>query len=162
MHIVFINGIARSGKDTFVEYCAKYKSVSLISTVDAVKDICRREFGWDGIKDDKGRKLLASIRKVWAEYNDGPVNTVRNHIEKSKDVAILFIMVREFDEMIRMQDLFGGSTLNIIRPDIEICETEQKFLDMVPNDYDYNLVIVNDSDLSNLDLAAKQFCSLFN
>ena len=46
-----------SGKDTFVEFCAKYAKVMNISSVDKVKEAAKILVGWDEIKDENICKI---------------------------------------------------------------------------------------------------------
>ena len=70
--IVIINGVGGSGKDTFVELCAKHANVINISSVDKVKEAAKVLVGWNGEKDEKSRKLLVDLKKISIEYNDYP------------------------------------------------------------------------------------------
>ena len=55
--IFYINGAGGSGKDTFVDLVEKFVPVWKLSTVDEVKRIAIDHFGWDSVKDDKGRQF---------------------------------------------------------------------------------------------------------
>lgn len=156
MKIFYVNGIATSGKDAFLDHVEKYIDIARTSTVDRVKEIAAREFGWDGNKDEKGRKLLASLRYAWGEYNEGPIQEVRKLISICK-APVMFIMVREFEEMMKMKRFFGGETLLITRPGVTPCETEQKFLDEVPADYEYDTQVCNNGSLEDLRTSASKF-----
>ena len=48
--VVIINGGGGSGKDTFVEFCAKHAKVINISSVDKVKEAAKILVGWNGEK----------------------------------------------------------------------------------------------------------------
>lgn len=156
MKIFYMNGIGTSGKDQFLDFVEGFADITRTSTVDKVKEIAIEKFGWDGVKDEKGRKLLASIRYAWGEYNDGPVKEVGKLIRKCKSDA-LFVMVREFSEMMKMKRLYGGETIVMIRPGIEVGPTEQQFLDEVPTDYSYDYAIRNCFDLKYLEGIAETF-----
>ena len=158
MKIVYINSPARTGKDSFCDFCAEFLRGRTISTVDQVKIIAREDFGWDGSKDAKGRKLLAALRYAWGEYNDGPVKSIGKLIKQHENcIDIMFVMVREYKEMMKMQKLYGGETLTVKR-EVEICPTEQKFLDDIPKNFKFDHCISNERSLSNLKLRAKQWC----
>lgn len=82
MKIILLSGKATSGKD----YTAKIlktlmekdnKKVLITHYADLLKYICKTFFGWDGVKDDKGRSILQhvgtdTIRKqnpnYWVEF----------------------------------------------------------------------------------------------
>ena len=75
-------------KDNFVNFFKKnyeYKCVNW-STIDKVKKISKRNFGWNGKKTDDARLLLAEIKRIWTEFNNGPfedmVTKISNHYNK--------------------------------------------------------------------------------
>ena len=66
MKVIAISGKARAGKDTFAGMLAKELSsygakVLIIHYADLLKFICKAYFGWDGEKDEAGRKLLQTV-----------------------------------------------------------------------------------------------------
>jgi len=72
--IMLIGGRAGEGKSTFAKFCGEYliqeKSISSVTIPFArmVKETAF-EMGWDGKKDDRGRKLLQEIGKIGREYD---------------------------------------------------------------------------------------------
>lgn len=70
--LIGLTGKAQSGKDTTGLYlCQKY-GYQRLALADKVKDIARSTFGWDGNKDEKGRRLLQLIgTEVGRAYNPG-------------------------------------------------------------------------------------------
>ena len=72
--IIVINGVAKSGKDTFVKFFMKHSHVTVFewSSVDTVKAIAAPAFGWDGEKDEPGRRFLSDLKAAWTRYNNGP------------------------------------------------------------------------------------------
>lgn len=66
MKIICIAGKARHGKDTAANYLKKklenlkYR-VLVIHYADLLKHICKNIFGWNGVKDEKGRQLLQYV-----------------------------------------------------------------------------------------------------
>lgn len=157
MKIIYVNSPARTGKDEFCKLCKPYIKCKVVSTVDYIKDIAKREFAWDGVKDSRGRKLLASLRYAAGAYNMGPIVKIGKIIKKVKDPDVLFIMVREYTEMNTMQQMYGGKTLKVLR-NVAVCETEQKFLDELPHNYTFDYVIPNNGTLDDLAKIAKKFC----
>jgi len=111
--IVFINGAPHSGKDTFasmvmnlfhqdiVYTCEVYNAN--ISTVDLVKDAAVL-LGWNYVKGPKARKLLAGIKQLWVEYNDGPFKDIQENVEifdRRAEPGIMFVHCREPEELAR-------------------------------------------------------------
>lgn len=68
IHLVFISGVAGAGKTT----CAKYLvdrlydgrsdyalyNVVIYPLAEPIKELAYRSFGWNGLKDERGRRLL--------------------------------------------------------------------------------------------------------
>lgn len=87
MLTLLISGKAQSGKDTFAEFVSEYaqlvgKKYQRIAYADAVKELAY-QFGWDGKKDERGRKLLQLIgTEVGRGYN--PDIWIDKAIEKLK------------------------------------------------------------------------------
>ena len=67
--IIMITGKAGCGKDTAFKIIKKYATrlVKRYAFADPLKDIAYK-VGWDGIKDEKGRKLLVSLGKAINQY----------------------------------------------------------------------------------------------
>lgn len=174
MKVIAINGVSLAGKDTFVRLVSKHADadfcgVECISTIDPIKDFYSK-LGWDGIKTPKHRKNLNLLKTMWSENCNGPLNWVKEQIWESErdNVAVLFIMVREFSEMVSIADLGQrmtgyGATMCVERSDLDIPPIEQDFLDSHPGDYRYDWVIDNptcDGPLIKLDRKAKAFWDL--
>ncbi len=172
-NLVFIvNGKPNSGKDTFTEKFFDYININNnvnylhISTIDHIKDIAEYLFGWDGIKDVKGRKLLSDLKNASIDYNDGPfkycINKINEHNKKTESIKnivnISIVHCREPKEIKKFVDHFGR----------EICKTiliyRKNFQQIISNDSDknvnnyvYDYTIHNDSSLSDFYKEIGQF-----
>ena len=67
--IILIHGKARSGKDTVAEMIrnnCKVRGLSsaINSNAHSVKEVAREVFSWDGVKDERGRRLLIDITNI--------------------------------------------------------------------------------------------------
>ena len=68
--IVLFSGKAGTGKTTasnYLLYLAE-KNGYLLHFATMVKDIAKRYFWWDGVKDEKGRRLLQEIGRTGRNY----------------------------------------------------------------------------------------------
>lgn len=66
MKVILISGKAQNGKDTVAAYMREKLTedkhrVLITHYADLLKYICRSYFGWDGVKDEKGRKMLQYV-----------------------------------------------------------------------------------------------------
>lgn len=154
MNVYAINGIALSGKDSFVNRVIAIAQkdnqiVVSISTVDPIKKMYSQYFGWNGDKSDVHRKNLNNLKKAWIDASNGPMVWVDQqfHYLQMKRVHSVFVMVREFDEMMGIIEVgkkFGkAKTVCILRPGIPIPPVEQEFLDSHPENYMYDITVMN-------------------
>lgn len=174
MNIFAINGVAKSGKDTFCNMVRIYaeetcNKISIISTIDPIKDIYARHFGWDGDKyKDHHRKNLNTLKQVWISCSNGPHNWTIKKLKELQESGIdsVFIMVREYEEMMDIvgigNDFFNGcKTIQIVRFGLSLPPIEKEFLLSHPENYQYDWTIINptteDSNIPDLKNAAVGF-----
>lgn len=153
--IVVINGMGGCGKDTFISYVEKYAKVFNFSSVDKVKEIATM-VGWTGKKEEKDRKFLSDLKKLTTEYNDMAFNSVKEAVDKfncSND-EIMFIHIREPEEIERAVKFFGAKTLLIRRDDIKTITSN--YSDASVENYNYDYIIDNNS-LEDLLSKAEKF-----
>ncbi len=115
-------------------------------------------YGWPGTKTEKDRKFLSEFKQAWAEYNDGPYSETVKAIEdfRKSDNDILFIHIREPEEIKKVQNTFDSITLLIKREGLANIESNES--DKNVDDYNYDYTIIN-SNLENLDREARKFVS---
>ena len=159
-YIVIINGTGGSGKDTFVSFVSKYNKVYNFSSIDKVKEIAK-EIGWDGGKTEKDRKFLSDLKKLTTEYNDMAFNSIKDAVNKFNNTneEIMFIHIREPEEIQRAKDVFNAKTLLIKREGLDLIKSN--FSDANVENYDYDYVI-NNTTLEKLEEEAKNFYSLIS
>ena len=125
--VIVINGSGAVGKSTFISLCHEIDPrVIETSTVDFVKEIALQA-GWDGIKDQRGRRLLSDIKDALKRYDDIPNKKIDEFIQSHPD-NIIFVNARE-----------------------------PNHADENVNDYDYDIVINNSGTLEDLKETAKWF-----
>lgn len=69
MLIIAVSGKAFSGKDTVGEYLVKNYGFIRVASADALKRIARNIFGWNGVKDENGRRFLQALGCAVRDYN---------------------------------------------------------------------------------------------
>ena len=154
--IIIINGSGGAGKDTFVEYCAQYTNVMNVSAVDLVKEAAKI-LGWQGEKDEKARKMLSDIKSISINYNDGPTNYIvsRANEFQSSDFDLMFVHIREPEEIEKAKILLGAKTLLVKNSNKEIITSNES--DRRVEEYNYDFIIDNSGSLEALEAEAKKF-----
>lgn len=165
--MVCINGMPRSGKDTFVQMVMEFLPDGMcknISTVDFVKEIAK-EAGWDGTKTPENRKFLSDLKDLLAEWADIPYrkigmayNLFQNLLDMHniKMPGLMFVHTREPEEIRRFKEEFGATTIIIRRGSVEnIVHTNHADANVF--DFEYDVEIDNNGDLFALRAAARKF-----
>ena len=153
--IIILNGTGGSGKDTFIKLCGRYCKLSSASSIDKIKDIAK-ELGWNGMKTDKDRKFLCDLKDLSTDYNDLPLNEVTKKIDEfnCSDNQVLFVKLREPEEIKKIASLYNVKTVLIRRKDKKIITSNRA--DAFVENYDYDYVIEND-ELNKFDEVAYKF-----
>lgn len=155
--VIVINGTGGSGKDTFVEFCSEFIKIINISSVDKVKEAAKILVGWDGSKDEISRKLLVDLKQLSIEYNDYPTIYIQEQYDNfiKSDFNILFIHIREINEIKKIKDLLKAKTLLIRNPRVSLITSNNS--DKNVYNYTYDYIIENDGTLDDLRKKAKDF-----
>ena len=162
MKIVIINGVGASGKDEFIkqlEIISPYK-VHNISAIERVKEIAKESFGWQLEKTNESRRLLADLKRVWIEYNNGPFNDIINKVKKfeidSSEKDITFIHCREIDEIKKFKEYFKSYVFVTLLIDRDV-PIPENYADAQVYDYEYDYYIKNEGDIEDLKMKAETF-----
>ena len=128
MKIIAFTGKYQSGKTTIANFIINYyTNVIKLSFAEPVKKIATEQFGWNGEKDTKGRKLLQLIgTDVGREYNPNiwvekmEIN-LKNEIYleecKNQDYdTIVVIDDARFDNEAELIKKWNSIIIEIIRP----------------------------------------------
>ena len=170
LKIVVVNGMPRSGKTTFENFCKDYLGpyCEIISTIDIIKEMARVG-GWNGEKDPKSRKLLSDLKDLWTNYNDLSFNTIKKHIniweEELKNFHVdnqphvLFVDSREPEEIARFKYELGAITVLVRRPEVENVE-QSNHADANVLNFKYDYYILNQATTEELKSAAIDFINL--
>lgn len=167
--IFIINGSGGVGKDTFVELVSvelndklkRFHTVVNFSSVDRVKEIAK-EIGWDGRKTEKDRKFLSDLKSLTRDYCDMPFQSMKNKIKEfleSEEGQVLFLHIREPEEIKRVVDEFGAKTILIVRD--SVTQITSNTSDKNVFDYHYDFIVDNNGTIEELQEKAKQFVNKF-
>lgn len=156
-NIIIINGTGGAGKDTFVSFCSEIEKVLNISAVDKVKEAAAILVGWNGEKDEVSRKLLVDLKQLSIAYNDAPTKYICSMAEKFKDSTdnLMFIHIREAEEIEKAKKLLNAKTLLITNPRVQLITSNDS--DGKVNEYKYDYYLQNDGTLDDLKEKAKKF-----
>ena len=160
--IFIINGSGGVGKDTFISLIGQKANAPVMnfSSVDKVKEIAT-VMGWDGGKTDKDRKLLYDLKQLCTKYNDLPFVTMKEKVEEFADnnAAMLFLHIREPDEIERARVAFSAKTLLIKRDEVEHITTNPADRDVF--EYNYDIVVNAEGGLEGLEKKAENLVNDF-
>ena len=170
--VVVVNGKPGVGKTEFermcVGHCNLFHSmtgfslgkrlwIDITSTVDFVKEVAT-ECGWDGTKTLENRKFLSDLKDLLTEWNDVPYKMIVNRANSlpGPDDWIMFVDCREPAEIQKLKEGLNATTVLIRRPGDEDAETSNH-ADAGVFNYNYDLIIENNSDIIDLSKKAKDF-----
>ena len=160
MKKVFItNGSGMSGKDSFVKAIGRYIPTSKYSSIDLVKDM----LAFVGIKKEPNteekRLLYSDVKDRLTKYDDIPFKDIASIVADFKNdkikTKVLFIDIREPEEIARAVETFGADTILIKNPKVE--KIKSNHADANVENYNYDYIIENDGTLEQLDKVAKLF-----
>lgn len=160
MLVIFINGVARSGKDTFCEYMRMHARCKAISVADKPKEALR-VLGWNGDKSDEFRKYLSDLC-VMGESLNTDENYLRDSINECKNngIEILFLHCREPKNIIRFQKICNEENIKSTTLLITTNRVEQNMSNIGDRsvfDMEYEITIPNNGTLNELYYSAKEF-----
>lgn len=158
MKVIILNGVARAGKDTFIDYFINHakdnnETAYKLSTIDKVKDMCSYLFQADPTdKSSKNRKLWCDFKNMWSRFNDGPFTEINKTIRDS-DGDYYLVMCREGSEIQKFKDFYGKDCFTILirRDGLQVPDN---IADQEIEDFEYDYYIYNKS-LEYLDKKAK-------
>ena len=143
MKYIGLIGLAGSGKDTAAK-ALKELYFQRVAFADQVKNIAF-DFGWNGLKDKRGRKLLQDLgmagraykESIWIDYVHEETVGFGNHV---------FTDVRFQNEADYIRGL-GGIIVRIVRPGI-ISENHES--ELKQSEIAADIEIVNDGTIEDL------------
>ena len=169
MRVILVSGKAQSGKDStaFImrELLEKQqKKVLIIHYADNLKLFAKNYFGWNGIKDEDGRKLLQWLGTdvIRKNYKDTWVDMIIALLKGIQTLYDYIIIpdVRFPNEVDKMCDNFDCITIRIIRPNFDNGLTDEQKnhpSETALDDYPMEYELINDGDLENLLETTKTF-----
>lgn len=156
-HIFIVNGMARSGKDTFANFLMDMVPTMKVSSVDKVKLIAR-QCGWDGGKTERDRRFLSDLKCLLSDYNDLPFLDISMWVERFKSnglFEVLLIDVREPFEIDKAKRAFGAKTILI--KNNRVPQIMTNMADAGVYNYMYDYTIENNGSLEEFKEKTERF-----
>jgi len=162
---LIINGVARSGKDTFIELLRRQPNthVVAISSIDPVKFIASK-FEWKGEKTNKDRLMLSNLKDMLTEYNDFPFKTATNYLAETFHITEmpvgtkhLFYCVqsREPEDIEKYKGYFNQNQINtktvLIKRQEAQLKTPNNHADQGVFKYAYDLCLNNNKNIKKFE-----------
>ena len=118
MNLIGLSGIARSGKDTTADYLVSKYGFKKMALADYIKEVAELA-GWDGLKDERGRRYLQHLGDVMREYSPNIMLThlesrIRICTERYSQAGIVISDVR-LETEIKWLKIMGGSSWLVLR-----------------------------------------------
>lgn len=110
--------------------------------------------GWDGVKDNKGRRFLSDIKDAMDFYDNLTVKNVNEVIESNPNY-IYFINARSSYDIDYFKERWNAKTILIEKPDVPLIFSNHA--DAGVMDCQYDIIIHNNGDIQALRKYAVQF-----
>ena len=106
--VFIINGSGGVGKDTVCEAAAQFWHVQNVSSITPILSVARAA-GWDGSKTPAARRFLSDLKAACTAFNDLPFRYCVEQWDafQHSDAEVLFIHIREPDEIKRLRRVIG-------------------------------------------------------
>lgn len=163
MKVVVVNGAPRSGKDEFMNMCVNYVNENYsdkykaehISIIDSIKFIAKN-IGWNGVKDERGRKLLNDLKVALEEYDNIPIKKLCELIDTRSDNTILLVCCRNPKDIDLIREKYNASTIYISRDSLKSIPNNLDDLASIAP-YIYGRYLLNNGTLEDLRYEAEDY-----
>lgn len=168
--VVIINGLPRSGKDSFCKYIEEYAEEKNFnycytwSTIDVEKEILEeyvKTYDPDGFWSSTDRAFLCEFKQLLNKYYDFTFDSFKSMVNNVGGVVL--IQSREWEEILDFKEYCQERGIKVVT--VFIGRMEQKHYDN-SSDYncdaniqDYDYYIFNDGTLEELKQKAREFCN---
>lgn len=157
--IIVINGQGGSGKDTFIKYCGYISKwpVYSFSSVSIVKKAAKI-LGWEGSKSKEDRKFLSDLKQLSINYNNQPNEYLVYSVEKTPDISLNFVIIREPKEIdVFKSSFFIGTDIHTVLVDRFDNEWYGNVSDDETSFYKYDYIVYNKGIIEELITSSKKF-----
>lgn len=158
MNILIVNGFAGSGKDTFMKHIKSYGSkynhrTENVSIIDYIKRIALT-IGWNGEKDEAGRKLLSDLMTALTLYDNIPLKKIYEIIDgcvsgKYNTLCICARSPKDIDAIIDYATIYDIQPITIFIQNDNIEQITSNEADANVLNYLYDVTIENNSTIDD-------------
>lgn len=163
--VLITNGSGGCGKDTMAEIMAKYVKIKKVSSIDIIKDMLKNyTVDYTALygKDEKYRKLLATVKSAFIEFNNLPLGEMTHEILRFlvSENQVLLMDIREPEEIKKIiqyvedcKDYMNNINIQTVLvinnnvPVIKTVKSDEEVFDYAPYDY----IIDNSGTLEDLE-----------
>ena len=159
-YIFIVNGHPKSGKTTFEDILDDYLPSMKYSSVTNIKRMARLCGYDDNIKSEKDRKFLSDLKKLTTEYSDYAFEGIKQTVQyfhNQDRYRVLFIDIREPEEIERAVKAFGAKTVFIENVKAEPVVSNSS--DARVTEYPYDYIVKNNGTLEELRIEVVRFIS---
>ena len=161
--IFIINGMAGSGKDTFVSFLNEIIPTKHISIVDKVKETAKM-LGWNGEKTEKDRKFLSDIKLATDKYDDRNYEYIKEQVkdfleDKTGKYEVLCIDMREKHQILQAIKDFGATSVLVYRNNVKNIMSNPADANVFNMKYD--IVVRNNGTLEEFKERTKEFADKY-
>jgi hypothetical protein len=157
--VIIINGHGGTGKDTLCGFGGRVYRTKNISSAEPIKEIARCYGGWRGEKDERSRKFLADLKRLFADYNDLPcrylVEEYKKFLESGEE--ILFVHIREGEEIDKFRHYVDIPCIALLVRRSSVRQQWGNESDDNVEKYAYDYCYDNDKELTEAESDFQQF-----
>lgn len=119
--LILVSGKAGSGKDTVGDYLVSKYGFRKYAFADRLKEIALL-LGWNGVKDERGRRLLQELGTVGRNYDPEIwIHFVFDKISKERSERVVITDCRYVNEFVETADFarengYEFLSLHVVRP----------------------------------------------
>ena len=131
------------------------------SSIDKVKEIAKM-IGWNGVKDEKSRKLLSDLKVLCDDYNNMTFEDMKKKVLEfnNSDASLLFLHIREPHNIEVAKKAFDALTVLVVRDSVQKITSNAS--DEHVADYEYDFIVDNNSDINQLEREGHRFLQFVN
>ena len=165
--VIIINGKGGAGKDTLCGFAGEVYETENVSSIDPIKEIASQH-GWNGEKNEKSRRFLSELKRLFIEFNNLPNDYLLSEHKKFLlgDKKIMFVHIRESSQIQLFKERVKNTypncrcvTLLVNREGDNESEKVGNDSDDGVNDYQYDFYYNN---ILPIDEARTDFLKFFN